>query len=139
MDSAMVAVLVTPDKIILNCFLSHPQVEMTTVTVKPTVTASYTLQLPAETEHPPSLTPTVTHTFPLGNSSSSSASDLDPADVREYYAGLRTAIAAARVKLGEELTVWRDAVGNKEAGKERKFKAAKEEEEGEEDEDEGEV
>lgn len=131
----MVAVLVTPDKIILNC-LSQSQVEMT---VKPTVTASYTLQLPAETEHPPSLTPTVTHTFPLGDSSSSSASDLDPADVREYYAGLRTAIAATRLKLGEELTAWRDAVGNKEAGKERKFKAAKEEEEGEEDEDEGEA
>ncbi|KAI6120916.1 hypothetical protein EDD16DRAFT_1573569 [Pisolithus croceorrhizus] len=109
--------------------------------VKPTVTASYTLRLPAGTEHPPSLTPTVTHTFPLGNSSSLGTLDLDPstasADVREYYDSVRAAIAAARIKLGEELTAWRDAVGNGEAGKERKLKAAKEEDE--EDEDEGEA
>ncbi|KAI6015649.1 hypothetical protein EDC04DRAFT_576438 [Pisolithus marmoratus] len=112
-------------------------------TAKPTVTASYTLQLPAGTEHPPSLTPTVTHAFPLGNSSSLRTLDPEPGttsvDVQEYYAGLRAAIAAARLRLGEELTAWRDAVGNGEAGKEKKLKAAKDEEQDQEDEDEGEA
>ncbi|KAI5998159.1 hypothetical protein EDD15DRAFT_2162287 [Pisolithus albus] len=105
-------------------------------TVKPTVTASYTLQLPAGIEYPPSLTPTVTHTFPLDNGSSHDALDSDSsmasADVREYYDGVRAAIAAARLKLGEELTAWRDAASNWEGGKERKLKVAKDEEDEEE-------
>ncbi|KAI6031244.1 hypothetical protein PISMIDRAFT_671953, partial [Pisolithus microcarpus 441] len=104
-------------------------------TVKPTVSASYTLQLPAGTEHPPSLTPTVTHTFSIGNGSSHGALDSDSsADVREYYDGVRAAIAAARLKLGEELTAWRDAVSSWEVGRERKLKAEKDEEDEDEEE-----
>lgn len=41
-------------------------------------------------------------------------------DRKTYYDGLRTAIAEAKMKAGEELTVWRDAVGKSEIVKEKK-------------------
>ena len=37
---------------------------------------------------------------------------------KEYYASLRTAIDEIKTATGHELTVWRDAVGNSELGKE---------------------
>lgn len=44
-----------------------------------------------------------------------------PADnLQAYYAAVREAIAAGKDVVGEELTVWRDAVGNREQSKEAK-------------------
>jgi hypothetical protein len=53
-----------------------------------------------------------------------------------YYTALRSTIAEARAKLGDDLTAWRDAVGKKEVEKEKaqQIKAAEENEEEEEEE-----
>jgi len=103
---------------------------MTTHTTNPVLTASYTLCPPNETTPPQARASTVSHTFPVAVSSENRS------DAREYYSALRKSIAAAREKLGEELTAWRDAVGNSESGKEKLVKAAHveddEEEEGDE-------
>ena len=56
------------------------------------------------------------------------------ADLKAYYVGLRGIIERAKSAVGEELTVWRDAVGNREQSKEIK-PAMKDEEEEEEDEE----
>ena len=41
---------------------------------------------------------------------------------KEHYNALRAAIDEAKVVTGHELTVWRDAVGNRELGKEMNTK-----------------
>ncbi len=76
-----------------------------------TLTVSYEL-------HPPSDTPAVninaskTHEVPIIVPSAGG--------YKEYYEGLRQSIAQAKDVLGEELTAWRDAVGNRELKKEPK-------------------
>lgn len=47
---------------------------------------------------------------------------------KRYYDGLRTAIAQAKDTVGEELTAWRDAVGNLEQTKEPKVSKTEDEE-----------
>lgn len=93
-----------------------------------TLTVSYALSPPAETNLPPSLALNGAHAFAVEAEST--------ANIRNYYEALRKLIAAAKEKLGEELTAWRDAVGNAEVGKEKAAKAARaEDEEDEEDEE----
>lgn len=89
-----------------------------------TLTISYALSPPEGTNSPPSLAPNGAHTFAVEADKT--------ANVGEYYEAVRKSIAAAREKVGEELTAWRDAVGNAEAGKEKAAKAARAEEEEEE-------
>ncbi|KAI0931122.1 hypothetical protein AcW1_001393 [Taiwanofungus camphoratus] len=74
------------------------------------------------------ISPTKTHEFPLKTQAQTG---------KEYYVALRAAIEQAKTTLGEELTVWRDAVGNREQLKEGK-KSGREEGEEEEEEEEGE-
>ncbi|KAF9225212.1 hypothetical protein BS17DRAFT_652914, partial [Gyrodon lividus] len=91
------------------------------------LTAAYALCPPGGTTSPQLLTPTVSHSFPVAVSSENRS------DAKEYYSALQKSITAAREKLGDELTAWRDAVGNSELGKEKSVKAAQlEGEEGEE-------
>ena len=81
--------------------------------------------------HPPQDTPASNlssskhHDFPLSNSGTP----------KQYYEGLRQAIAQAKSTLGEELTAWRDAVGDREQVKETES-AKKDEDEEEEEEEE---
>ncbi|KDQ62942.1 hypothetical protein JAAARDRAFT_360460 [Jaapia argillacea MUCL 33604] len=56
----------------------------------------------------------------------------DDGGEKGYYQALREAIGTAKGVLGEELTVWRDAVGNREQGKEARVPMRGEDEEGEE-------
>lgn len=66
--------------------------------------------------HPPpntnagNLTATRTEAFPVERSIGEGQ--------KKYYEGLQQAIGIAKSTLGEELTAWRDAVGNGELGKE---------------------
>lgn len=93
------------------------------------VTITYNLNPPAGTPAPV-LDKTRTLEFPASESS----------DVKAHYAGVRDAIQQARNAVGEELTVWRDAVGNREATKEPKVvKKDEDEDEDDEDEEEGEA
>lgn len=93
-----------------------------------TLTVSYALSPPEGTNSPHSLSPNGVHAFAVEAERT--------ADIREYYEALRKSIAAAKERLGEELTAWRDAVGNTEVGKEKAAKAARaENEEDEEDEE----
>ncbi|KIJ66555.1 hypothetical protein HYDPIDRAFT_109602, partial [Hydnomerulius pinastri MD-312] len=94
------------------------------------LTAAYALCPPEGTISPQSLTSNTSHSFPV---------ILPPenkSDAGEYYSALRKSIVAAREKLGEELTAWRDAVGNTELGKEKAVKVAQMEDEEEEEEEE---
>ncbi|KZT01168.1 uncharacterized protein LAESUDRAFT_664581 [Laetiporus sulphureus 93-53] len=81
--------------------------------------------------HPPSDTPaagletTKTHTFPVGNALVG----------KQYYDVLRNAIAEAKNTLGEELTAWRDAVGNREQVQESRLSQNYDEDEDGEDEE----
>jgi len=67
--------------------------------------------------HPPQDTPATTlsssktHEFPVNNAGTSA---------KEHYEGLRQAIAQARTTVGDELTAWRDVVGNREQVKDAK-------------------
>jgi hypothetical protein len=84
------------------------------------VTVSYTLRCPpGVVTHDLSTTPTMQ--FPVMQGG---------AGLKERYASLSGAINECREALGRDLTAWRDAVGNKEMGKETK--KSEEEEEGEE-------
>lgn len=79
------------------------------------ITLFYSLHPPESTEAPPLGTPSKTYEFPL----KSGATNKQGA----YYNALREAILEAKVKIGEDLTVWRDAVGTLEDKKEpRKVK-----------------
>ncbi|KAL4070415.1 hypothetical protein J3A83DRAFT_4243103 [Scleroderma citrinum] len=100
----------------------------------PAVTATYTLHLPLRVDYPSPLTPSTTHTFPLSppNSSHGPDSTQSFSVLQEYYTKLRGALLDARVKLGEELTVWRDIVGSEEVGKERGVRIVKDAEESDE-------
>ncbi|EKM61790.1 uncharacterized protein PHACADRAFT_248656 [Phanerochaete carnosa HHB-10118-sp] len=87
---------------------------------------TYDLKVPEGTSAP-ALDNPQTLQFPVAES----------ADIKVYYSGLRESIERAKNTVGEELTAWRDAVGNREQSKEMKL-AKKDEEEGDEDDDENE-
>lgn len=55
--------------------------------------------------------------------------------VKAYYEALRKVVVQAKTTLGDELTMWRDAVGNREQGKEAKMPRKAEEEEDEDEEE----
>jgi hypothetical protein len=77
----------------------------------PIVTVTYDLSLPEGTPrpNPESSSSSVSHTRQIAPWTNG---------YKEYYDILRTAIDGIKVATGHELTVWRDAVGNKELGKE---------------------
>ncbi|KAI0778905.1 hypothetical protein BD413DRAFT_512739 [Trametes elegans] len=58
-----------------------------------------------------------------------------PANSKAYYEGLRAAVLEAKKELGEQLTLWRDAMGKSEDHKVAK-KSENDEDEDEDDEDE---
>ncbi|OCH89756.1 hypothetical protein OBBRIDRAFT_651934 [Obba rivulosa] len=91
------------------------------------ITITYELHPPQDTPIE-NLTAQKTHTSLISNTS---------ANQKAYYEGVRQAIAQAKSTLGEELTVWRDAVGNREQTKEVKAPKKDEEEDEEEEEQEG--
>ncbi|KAF8435712.1 hypothetical protein L210DRAFT_3408669 [Boletus edulis BED1] len=92
-----------------------------------TLTISYALSPPEDTNAPPSLAPNGAHDFAVEAEKTGTTG--------EYYEALHQSIVAAREKLGDELTAWRNAVGNAEAGKEKAAEAAQGEEEEEEEEE----
>lgn len=92
------------------------------------VTITYDLKVPEGT-FAPALDNSRTLQFPVTES----------ADVKVYYPGLRESIERAKNTVGEELTAWRDAVGNKEQSKETKPTKDEEDEDEEEDEEEDEA
>lgn len=77
----------------------------------PIVTVTYDLALPEGTPrpNPESSSSSVSHTRQIAPCTNG---------YKEYYASLRTAIDEIKTATGHELTVWRDAVGNSELGKE---------------------
>ena len=99
------------------------------MTGQTTLTVSYTLSPPEGTNSPPSLAANNGHTFVVEADKTASSG--------EYYTALQKSIAAAREKLGEDLTAWRDAVGNGEVGKEKAAKAARADDDEEDDDDQG--
>jgi hypothetical protein len=83
------------------------------------VTITYDLH-PPKNVSVPGRGSTAEHKFTMAASPSTSGSHV------AYYAALRETIATAKTTLGEELTIWRDAVGKKEIEKEKaKEKQAK--------------
>ena len=82
------------------------------------ITITYELSPPADTPAP-SLDKARTLDFAVP----------EKTELKAYYAGLREAIEKARNAVGEELTVWRDAVGNRELTKEPKVVKKDDEEE----------
>ncbi|PCH34422.1 hypothetical protein WOLCODRAFT_61079, partial [Wolfiporia cocos MD-104 SS10] len=92
----------------------------------PALTVTYEL-------HPPPnaiecvLPPKQSHDFPVSPTE----------DAKAYYEALRLSIAQAKTKLGEELTIWRDAVGSREQAKESTVPKKEEEDEGEDEDEEG--
>jgi hypothetical protein len=91
------------------------------------ISVSYDLNPPADMPSP-SLDKSRTLAFPVEQN----------ADLKAYYAGVREAIEKAKNAVGEELTVWRDAVGTREQVKESKTPKKDEDEEDEEGEEDGE-
>ncbi|KAF8640901.1 hypothetical protein AX17_000549 [Amanita inopinata Kibby_2008] len=75
----------------------------------------------------------------VGDLSSSKAHEFavkgDRGSYTDYYAGLRAALAAARNTVGDELTRWKELVGNDE----ERMKGMKQKEDGEEEEEEEET
>lgn len=84
---------------------------------QPVVAVTYDLVLPEGTPRP-NIESSVSHTRPVAPSAS---------DYKEYYNALRTAIDEVKAATGHELTVWRDAVGNRELGKEANMKKGEDE------------
>jgi len=84
------------------------------------LTVTYNIVPPSSTVAPQSLLQETTHRFPIVGLSEEAKGD---SEEKRYYVSLRSSIAEARAKLGEELTAWRDAVGNAELGKEKSVKA----------------
>ena len=75
---------------------------------QPVIAVTYNLVVPEGTPHPkPELS--VSHSRPIAPNA---------AGYKEYYDTLRAAIDEIKTVTGHELTVWRDAVGNRELGKE---------------------
>lgn len=66
--------------------------------------------------NPPDGTPST----PLAPSKNLLCSVEKHADLKQYYTGVQAAVEYAKNAIGEELTVWRDAVGNREATMEAK-------------------
>lgn len=91
-----------------------------------TLTVAYELHPPLETPTV-DMSPSKTHEFPIRVA--------ETASLKEYYEGLRQSIAQAKGVLGEELTAWRDVVGNRELKKEPKKPQKDEEDEEDIDED----
>ncbi|KAF5385130.1 hypothetical protein D9615_000973 [Tricholomella constricta] len=91
-----------------------------------TIKITYELNPPPQTvKDADNLSTSKTQTFPV---------NANPADGQEkYYSALQKAIAGAKDQLGNELTVWRDAVGKAELSKETpktlKYDAGEEEDE----------
>ena len=77
----------------------------------PTVTATYDLALPEGTPRtsPESSSSSVSHTRQIAPCTNG---------YKDYYDSLRSAIDEIKTATGHELTAWRDAVGNRELGKE---------------------
>ncbi|EGN93710.1 hypothetical protein SERLA73DRAFT_189444 [Serpula lacrymans var. lacrymans S7.3] len=100
------------------------------------LTITYALHPPPSVPSPRDLSPCATRSFPLSFPTESQSS---PAafNAKLYYESLVSSIAEARVKIGEDLTAWRDAVGTIEADAEKEALARRKEEDGEDD-DEGE-
>lgn len=86
------------------------------------LTVTYKIVPPPSTVAPSSLLQETTHRFPIVPLPGSELKE-DTDSLKRYYTSLRVSIAEARTKLGEELTAWRDAVGNAELGKEKSVKA----------------
>ncbi|KAE9403792.1 hypothetical protein BT96DRAFT_917348 [Gymnopus androsaceus JB14] len=87
---------------------------------------SYTVQPPAGTNLPeisPSRTLQVAVNVPKDQ------------PTKKYYGALHEALAEARNKIGDDLTIWRDAVGKLEINKETKRPTKAEDEEDEEEEE----
>lgn len=87
------------------------------------VTVTYDL-VPPEGIPRPNLEPSTSLTRPVAPSASG---------CKEYYDALRAAIDEVKVVSGHELTAWRDAVGNRELGKEVNTKKEEDDEDGGED------
>jgi hypothetical protein len=85
------------------------------------VAATYNLVLPEGTP-PQNIGPSTSVTRPVAPSASG---------YKEYYNALRAAIDEVKVVTGHELTAWRDAVGNRELGKEVNTKKEEDEDGGE--------
>jgi len=83
------------------------------------VIVTYDLAVPEGTPRPKPESYT-SHTRPVAPSGSGSS--------KEYYDALRAAIEEIKSVTGHELTVWRDAAGNRELGKEVKTKDEDEDE-----------
>lgn len=97
------------------------------------LTVTYKIVPPPSTVAPPSLSQETTHRFPIVPLLGLESKE-DDDSLKRYYTSLRASIAEARTKLGEELTAWRDAVGNAELGKEKSVKSEADDEGGEEEE-----
>jgi hypothetical protein len=85
---------------------------------EPVVTVTYDL-IPPEGTHRPNIEPSTSLTRPVAPGASGH---------KEYYAALRAAIDEVKAVSGHELTVWKDAVGNGELGKEVNTKKEEDEE-----------
>ncbi|KAG2352793.1 hypothetical protein BDR07DRAFT_805203 [Suillus spraguei] len=96
------------------------------------LTVTYKIDPPPSVVAPLSLSQETTRRFPIISLSDLKSKDSTDSELKTYYASLRTSIAEARTKLGEELTAWRDAVGNAELGREKSVKAEADDEEEEE-------
>jgi hypothetical protein len=74
------------------------------------ISVNYALHPPPSVSAPQNLEANKTHEFPIPNSSGPS-SDHDNGQ-KAFYNNLRTALATAKETLGQELTAWRDVIGN---------------------------
>ncbi|KAI9066509.1 hypothetical protein FKP32DRAFT_1610020 [Trametes sanguinea] len=92
----------------------------------PAVIVSYELNPPEDTPIPANVPAKRYQEFPI--------SDADASSQKAYYAGLRAAVLQAKSALGEQLTVWRDAVGRLEDKKEAKIPKRSEDDDEEEEE-----
>ncbi|THV03015.1 hypothetical protein K435DRAFT_775184 [Dendrothele bispora CBS 962.96] len=91
------------------------------------ITITYSLKPPSETKAVDGAVPSKTIEVPVSPQTE---------NYEVYYGKLHDAIEDARNKIGEDLTVWRDAVGKGELGKETKKTLNETEEEEEEEEEE---
>ncbi|KDQ15636.1 hypothetical protein BOTBODRAFT_173727 [Botryobasidium botryosum FD-172 SS1] len=103
---------------------------------QPAITISYAYNLPAGITPPKSgdkdLPSSGTNTFPIPVAPSESGASAVTSTA--YYAAALEAVRESRRQMGEEMTAWRDAVGDKEKNKEKEAASAKAAEEDEEDE-----
>ena len=93
-----------------------------------TITISYNLRPPADTQTPKN--PADSSKELTVSNSITTPVDAAGSSAKEYYQSLHSAVEKARFDVGEELTAWRDAVGKGELGKESKISDEEEEESG---------